>query len=63
VERKKREVVLYTTLADKVIANVYKDSKLIICGICGNLTPEECYLADDCPHCFSGIHDEPDNDG
>lgn len=35
--------------------NIYKDSKLIICGICGNMCPEENYLNNDCPTCLMGI--------
>jgi len=53
-------VRIWKTFGQMVIENCpdYKYSKMIICGICGNETPEKCYLNNDCPHCLCGIDDE-----
>jgi uncharacterized CHY-type Zn-finger protein len=58
MKKKTRKIILFSTLGERVVANIYRNSKLIVCGICGNITPEECYLNNDCPHCLSGIKDE-----
>lgn len=58
-----RRINLVSFLGERVVANCYKNSKLIICGLCGNLTPEENYLNNDCPHCFMGIDYESESEG
>ena len=60
----KRELILFQTYGEKRIQHSdFKDSKFIICGICGNMTPEESYLANECPHCFGGILCEDCDEG
>lgn len=61
----KRKLVLFETDGEAIIRNCpdYRDSKLIVCGICGNMTPEECYLSNNCPHCLMGIDYEVDSEG
>ena len=60
---RRRPIDLVSLFGERVVANCYKNSKLIICGICGNLTPEENYLNNDCPHCFMGIDYESESEG
>jgi len=58
-----RTIELFSTPGERVVANIYRKSKLITCGICGNPTPEELYLSNDCPHCQMGIDYEADREG
>jgi hypothetical protein len=60
---KKRTVQLFSTHGERIVARHYSKSNLITCGICGNQTPEELYLANDCPHCQMGIDYEVDSEG
>lgn len=60
---KRRTIVLFSTLGERVVNLHYKNEKLITCGICGNQTPERLYLKNDCPHCHLGIDYEVDSEG
>lgn len=60
---KKRELELYVTHGERIVAIHYSKSNLITCGICGNQTPEELYLKNDCPHCQMGIDYEVESEG
>ncbi len=60
---RRREIQLFATNGEKVVVRHYSKSNIITCGICGNQTPEELYLANDCPHCQMGIDYEVDSEG
>jgi uncharacterized CHY-type Zn-finger protein len=61
----KRKLFLFETFGEAVVRNCpdYKHSELIVCGICGNMTPEECYMNNCCPHCLMGIDYEVESEG
>lgn len=58
----KRDLNVFSTFGERRVAYAYRDSELIVCGICGNMTPEKLYMNDDCPHCNLGISYEPDDE-
>ena len=59
-----KEIVLFETMGEiRTRALTAKGEKTIICGICGNYTPEKNYLENDCPHCLSGIDYEVGSEG